>query len=249
MQAVPQTKKTQDLLYRLITVLSKPVSASTDGSENSGGLFSELIACDMAAEACTVAEIVTTLSMLLSDPNKRSLKGVDLVASFEFKRVSFRGPMSLSRSNPEKDNTSSSNGNSGSGSRGWVSIPREVCPSAAVVAIRSAIKLDGYFNGSTSLPNLVGSTVRTPRGFPTGFSTRCALLASTASNVSDTDSKKKSDGEGTILRIVKGISVENGVGKHGEGNDYESFVMPDEDEYNLSCVNVIAQTRDIAVVG
>jgi len=54
--------------------------------------------------------------------------------------------------------------------------------------------------------------------------------------------------QGTIIRIVKAISVENGIGKHGNGTDYDNFVQPKEDEYNLSVVALIADSKDIATV-
>ena len=49
---------------------------------------------------------------------------------------------------------------SGSGNRGWVSIAENACPSTAVVAIRSAIMLDGSFDGSTPIPGKVGIVAR-----------------------------------------------------------------------------------------
>jgi len=131
------------------------MTVATDGRENKGGLFSELIACDMAVEACKIGNIVTTLSMLLKDPNQRSLKGTDLLTSYEYQSQSFRGPMALSRHVERSYLADSRNSNSSmmssSGGRGWVAIGRGACPAAAIVAIKSAVQLDGNMNGSTAL--------------------------------------------------------------------------------------------------
>ena len=61
-----------------------------DSHSAEGGLFAELIACDMSLEASKLCGIVTTISMLLKDVNERSLKGIDLLVSFEKKNRAFR---------------------------------------------------------------------------------------------------------------------------------------------------------------
>lgn len=148
---------------------------------NAAGLFSELIAANMSQEACKIAKIVSTLSMLLTDPNQRSLRGIDLLCSFEYKHVAFQGPIGLSRHIDDINGgniNGTDNATSNAGVRGFVSINSDPPSAAAVQAIKTAILLDGNFDGSTSLPNVVGSKARSARGFATGFKTRCSLLAS-----------------------------------------------------------------------